>query len=162
MSWRLETLLDREPDRLKDIPGQRCASFAEEDLAALADDDDSALNPGAILPNRAVRLGDFPAFVHDQVEGQVELLDERPVTGSVCRVDPEGDDARLKEPFDRRANGGQLVPSASGHIRGVEDQQDMALLVQIAEAVLVALSAFGIEVGRHVTDLRRRTWRWMS
>ena len=153
------SLLGREPDRLEDVPWQGGAGFAEEDLATLTDDDDRALNPGAVLLDRAVCLGNLPAFVHDQIKGQVEFFDKRAVAVGIGRVYPKRNDAGLKEPFDRRANGGQLVPSARGHIRGVEDQQDVAVLVEIAESILVALGAFGVEVGSEVADLRRRT-RW--
>ncbi len=146
----------RRFDGLEDVAGEGGAGLAEEDGAVFADDDDGALDAGAVRFDGAVGVGDLAPLVDQEVEGERELLDEGEVALGGIGIDPDGEGIGGAEAVDRRANGGQLVASAGGHVFRVEQEEDVAFAPELAEAKLVASGAAGDEIRGDVTDLDHR------
>lgn len=103
---------------------------AEDDPAVFADDEDGAGNPLELTNDHrsfgfesVVVIRDPQSLVDQEVKRQLELVDERLMTGGIALIHAKRFGVECPEIRDCLAYGGQLIASATRHVFGVEQQQ---------------------------------------
>src|SRR5215210_216082 len=99
------------------------AAGAIDDAAVLADDDHGPADAVPLRFQCVICARDLQSFVDQEIEGQLLLLDERQVAGSVCLIDSVGLGVDGSKRDDCAAHGGELVRSASSSIGWVEEER---------------------------------------
>lgn len=132
---------------------RRRARFNEDDPAILTDDNDGASDPGPVRFDRAVRRRDLAALVNEEIEGERQRIAEGAVAGGIGGIHPEWFGVDIPELIDDPANGGELVPSAAGHVLRIENQQGAFGVADLTEANDVVGRPVEREIRRYIANL---------
>src|SRR5438445_10060077 len=115
-----------------DLGRRRRAPLCELDRPVRADDIHRSLNALPVFLQGVIRLRDRTVGVGEQREVEVHLRHVAGVAPHRRGADAEALNARLPEPLDLIAHGGELAVSAGGIVAGLENQRDVRSLGHVA------------------------------
>lgn len=111
---------------------------------------------------RAILRGESQVFVHQEIEGQLEMHLEALVAVEVVTADAEWNGIEISIGVDCPANRGQLVRSPRGEVFRVKNQQHPVGAEVVREGCRRAACALDNKIDRRISNLWSRRLRQFS